>query len=142
MAKLTPIEFAEKYATRMTNATSDIARGIARVTTSPTKKAAAKKDKMLANLTKAVNDGRWQKGLEKVSLEEWQTKAIEVGVPRIAAGVNAAKSKMEAFASKLIPAQEALMREIDKMPDITLEDKIARSAAWQRGMAKLKGQFT
>lgn len=138
MAKLTPAEFQEKHARRLTAAVEDVRKGIARVTESPTEKAASKQDKMLANLTQAVQDGKWARGLRRVSLEQWKAQATNVGVNRIASGINAAKDKVISFAEQLLPHIDKVQSQVKTMPDITLEDSIARMTAWVRGMAEFK----
>ncbi len=138
MAKLTPQEFQEKHARRLTASVEDIRRGIDRVTVNPCELAIKKKDKMLANLTAAVNDGRWEKGLARVSLEDWKTKTRDVGVGRIAAGIQAASTKVVAFAEELLPHIDAGQAKLANMPDITLEDNIARMSTFVRHMANMK----
>ncbi|GAJ21391.1 unnamed protein product, partial [marine sediment metagenome] len=98
MAKMTAIEFQEKHARRLSAAVDDVRKGIDKVTVNPCELAAAKQSKMLANLTSAVNDGRWAAGLRRVSLEDWKRKARDVGAGRIPAGITAAKAKVIAFA--------------------------------------------
>jgi len=138
MAKLTAQEFQEKHARRLTASVEDVRRGVDRVTESPMEKAIAKKDKMLANLTASVNDGRWEKGLKRVSLEDWKTKTRDVGVGRIAAGIQAASGKVIAFAEQLLPHIDAGQAKLKSMPDITLEDNIARMSTFVRHMANMK----
>lgn len=138
MAKLTAVEFQEKHARRLTASIEDVRRGIDRVTESPTAKAAASKDKMLANLTASVQSGKWAAGLNRVSLDEWKAKARDIGVNRIATGITAAKSKVIAFAEKLLPHIDAQVSAIKSMPSITLEDNIARMTRFVRGMAEFK----
>lgn len=138
MARLTPQEFQEKHARRLTAAVEDIRRGIDRVTESPMDKAIAKKDKMLANLTAAVNDGRWERGLKRVTLDDWKTKTRDVGVGRIAAGIQAASGKVVAFAEELLPHIDAGQAKLKNMPDITLEDNIARMTTFVRHMSNMK----
>lgn len=138
MAKLTPAEFADKHNRRMKASIPDIQKGIERVTESPTAKAAGKKDKMLAGITEAVNSGKWERGLKRVSLDEWKTKTIDKGLGRIAAGVDAARGKVEAFAEQLNSFQDTLKTKVDAMPDTTQEDRINKAVAWMRGMGKFK----
>lgn len=138
MAKVNPNEFAEKWQRRLQSAAPDITRGINRVDTAPTEKAAQKKDKMLTNLTAAVQSGKWESGLRRVSLGDWKKAAIEKGVPRISQGVAAAGGKMTDFANQLLPFQDSLKSQVDSMPDLTLEDNINRMNAWVRGMSKFK----
>jgi len=138
MAKLTAAEFQEKHARRLSAAVEDVRKGIDRVTVNPCELAAAKQEKMLANLTAAVNDGRWAAGLKRVTLEEWKDKAKNVGAGRIASGINAAKAKVIAFAEQLLPHIDAGQAKIATMPDITLEDNIARMTDFIRHMATFK----
>ena len=134
--KLSPEEYAEKHARNLKASVPDIRAGVARVTESPTAKAAAQQDKMIARLQEAVASGKWAAGLRRVSLEEWKDKTLNKGVGRIAAGIDAAHDKVVAFASDLIPFENTLMGRIDAMPDLTLEDSIQRATEWIRGMAK------
>ena len=138
MARLTAAEFQEKHARRLSAAVEDVRKGIDKVTVNPCELAAAKQEKMLANLTAAVNDGRWAAGLKRVSLEEWKDKAKNVGAGRIASGINAAKAKVIAFAEQLLPHIDAGQAKIKTMPDITLEDNIARMTSFIRHMAEFK----
>lgn len=136
MAKVTASEFREKHARRLKQSTADIERGISRVSVAPGKLAAAKADKMKANIDLAITSGKWAKKVSGVSLTDWQTKAIQKGIPRIASGIDAASAKVEAFASKLLPAVDAAVNKVKGMPDLTLEDNINRMTTYAREMAK------
>jgi len=138
MAKLTPDEFQEKHARRLKGATEDIRKGVERVTEAPTLKAAAKVDKMRTNLNKALDDGKWERGLKRVTLEDWKSKMIDKGVGRIAAGIDAAAPKVREFASELLPHIDKVQTEIKGMPDVSLEDNINRMTTFIRGMSKFK----
>jgi len=136
--KVTPEEYADKQARRLKAATEDIRRGVQRVTESPTAKAAAAKDKMIARLVESVNSGKWEAGLKRVTLEDWKSKMLEKGINRIAAGIDAAKPKVVAFATELLAFEDTLLSKVDAMPDLTLEDSISRATAWMRGMSKFQ----
>ena len=138
MARLTAQEFQEKHARRLSAAVEDVRKGIDRVTVNPCEQAAAKQEKMLANLTASVNEGRWAAGLKRVSLEQWKDAAKNVGVGRIPAGINAAKGKVIAFAEQLLPHIDAGSAKLKSMPDITLEDNIQRMTTFIRHMADFK----
>jgi len=138
MAKLTAVEFQEKHARRLKAAVEDVRKGIDRVTESPTEKAAAKADKMLTNLTSSVQSGKWAAGLKRVSLEEWKRKARDIGVNRIAAGIDGSKSKVIAFAEELLPHIDRQQAKIAAMPDVTLDDNINRMTSFIRGMSEFK----
>ncbi len=138
MAKLTATQFQEKHARRLKAAVEDVRQGIDRVTDNPCEKAAAKQDKMLTNLTASVQSGKWGQGLKRVTLEEWKRKARDIGVNRIAAGIDGAKSKVVAFAEELLPHIDRQQAKINAMPDVTLDDNINRMTAFTRGMAEFK----
>ena len=130
--------FREKHARRLKASEPDIRAGINRVTEAPGAKAAKKADKMRTHLLAKIDDGTWAKNVAGVPLEEWKSKAITKGVPRIAVGIDAAAAKVESFASKLLPAVEAAATKVEAMPDLTLSDMIARSSAFITEMAKFK----
>lgn len=136
MAKKTPAEAVEKWARNLKGAVPDITAGVERVTEAPGKKAAAAADKMLANLTEKVRDGTWAARVGAVSLEEWKKLMLDKGIGRIAAGVDGATAKTEAFFSQLFAYQDSISTKLDRMPDLTLEDSINRMTTWVRDMAK------
>ena len=113
-------------------------RGVEGVSQAPTAKAAAKKDKMLANLTASVNSGKWAAGLNRVTLEDWKAKMINKGLNRVAAGIDESAPKVTAFASALLPHIDKGLDKIKNMPDLTLEDSINRMTSFIRHMATFK----
>lgn len=138
MPKLTAAEAAQKHMRRLQGATEDIQRGIQGVTTAPGALAAKKQQKMIQRLTEKVNDGTWARNVAAVSLESWKSAALDKGVGRIASGIQAAQPKMEAFYSKLLPFQATIQSKINAMPDLTLEDNIARATTQIREMSKFR----
>jgi hypothetical protein len=138
VARVTAEQFQEKHNRRLKAALEDVRTGVARVTVAPGTQAAARKDKMLARLTEAVNSGKWGRNVARVSLTQWQALMTDKGIPRISGGIDAAADKVKSFAGQLLPFEDALMTTVGKMPDLTLEDSIARAQAWIRGMAKFK----
>ena len=138
MSKLTAVEYQEKHARRLKGAVEDVRKGIDRVTENPCEKAAMKQDKMLTNLTAAVSSGKWAAGLKRVSLEDWKKKARDIGVNRIAAGIDGAKTKVVAFAEQLLPHIDRGQEKIKGMPDVTLDDNINRMTTFVRHMADMK----
>lgn len=141
MAKVTPAQAADKWVRRMQGATQDMARGVNQVTESPATLAIAQKDRLIANFIESVNSGRWEAGLNTVSLSDWKTAMLEKGVPRISQGAASAQTKQERFFAKLLPVVDQLSEEISRMPKGTVEDSVARAGAMIRGMASRKGQF-
>jgi len=138
MSKLTPDEAADKHARRLKGAIEDMTTGVGKVTTAPGQAAAKKATKMLANLTKKVQDGTWARRVAGVTLEEWKSKMIEKGIPRVSGGIDAARGKVVDFFSQLLPAIDAAQAKVKAMPDLTLEDSIQRMTTMVREMAKFK----
>ena len=85
-----------------------------------------------------VSSGKWAAGLKRVSLDEWKKKARDVGVNRIAAGIDAAKDKVIDFANQILPYIDRAQSEISNMPDVTLDDNINRMNTFVRRMAQFK----
>ncbi len=138
MSKLTPEQFQEKHNRRLKAASEDMRIGVENVTESPTAKAAAKQDKMRAGVLAAIDSGKWADGLKRVTLEDWKSKMLNKGIGRVAAGIDEAAPKVIAFATKLLPHIDNGKVAISKLPDVTMEDSIARMVAWTRHMAKFK----
>lgn len=136
MAKLSPEEAHQKWVNRLTNAIPDVKKGIDRVTESPTEAAAKSVDKWFAGLQKARSTGKYERGLRGVSLEEWKSKARDVGADRIGTGAVAAHDKQVNFYGKLFPYQDSLQRRVKAMPNTSLQDNIQRAVAWIQGMSE------
>lgn len=132
---LSPNEISEKWNRRMKGSIPDIQRGIASVQESPMERAAANKEKMKNNLIKSVDNGKWEEGLRSVSLGDWKAKTSEKVATRMTGGVDAAMPKRQKFDNYLVNTVNAGLQEINNMPNMTLEDSIARSNAMIRHMA-------
>jgi len=76
--------------------------------------------------------------LRRVSLEEWKRKARDIGVNRIAAGIDGSKEKVVAFAEALLPHIDRGQEKIKAMPDVTLDDNINRMTSFVRHMSEFK----
>ena len=138
MARVSPEEYAIKQATRLKGALEDVRSGIQRVRIAPGMQAADKAAKLKTRINEAIDSGRWAANTRKVTLQEWQSKALEKGVNRIPGGIDAAHDKQVAFAQKLLPAIDSASAKIKAMPDQTLEDGINRMTTFVREMAKFK----
>lgn len=138
MARKSAAQVAEKWNRRLKGATQDIEAGISAVSEAPTQLAARKVDKMRHNILEAIDSGKVTDGLNRVSLEEWKTKTIRKGVPRIAQGADEAQGKVQAFMGELLPHIDNVKSQIDGMPDMTLEDSINRATTFMRGMAQFR----
>lgn len=138
MARLSPEQFQEKHNRRLKASIEDMKAGVQRVTEAPTMKAAQKLDKARMNYNAAIDSGKMKRRLEAVGLDEWKRKMVDVGVGRVAAGIDAAKDKVIGFAAEFLPYLDSGVAKIKQMPDATLEDSIARATAMMRHNAKFQ----
>jgi hypothetical protein len=134
MAKMSPQEASDKWKRNTQAAVPDYKAGVERVTEAPGVKAARSQDLMLANLTAAIQSGRWARNVAAVSLEEWKRLTSEKGGNRLAQGVLEGAAKQEAAMVKIYSSIEATMAEVNRIPRGTIEDNINRAAAFMRGM--------
>lgn len=136
MPKLSPKEAHEKWKNNVTNAIPYVKAGVMRVTESPMQKSADAEDKWFANIQKAHNSGKRKRALLNVSLDEWKEKTANIGADRISAGAAGAEKKQTAFYEKLFPFEEKLQTEVARMPNVSLQDSIARATKWITGMSQ------
>lgn len=136
MRRMNPGEYAEKQIRRLSAAGPDIRAGVAAVSENPCDKAADKADDWQAAMTLPRTRARFEAGLRRVSLADWKSKMLDVGLGRVAQGAEAARPKMEKFASEFLPHVYDGAEKVKAMPGLTLEDGIARATAMIRHNAE------
>jgi len=134
--RFNPDEIATRWASSLKASTDKIRQGVEKVDVAPSQKAIAAKDRLKAGLIEAIDKGRWERQLSKVTLDEYKRLMTEVGVSRIPSGVDANVGKVNQFASKLVPAVNQALVEVNKIKPVTLEDSIHRMETFVRQMAK------
>ena len=92
----------------------------------------------LVGVCSKESDGTWQERVSGVSLSSWKASAKDKGAGRISAGVQGAQQDVQRFATELLQAVDSASAEVNAMPDLTLEDRIQKSVAFQRRMAEFK----
>ena len=138
MVKVNAEEFTEKWNRRLKGARTDMERGVKKVSENPMEKAKEKKDKFVNRLNEAIAEGKWEAGLDRITLEEWRKAYLEKGLSRVAQGADHAVDKVKRFAGELLAYEESLQEKIKAMPDVTFEDAINRMVEWVRGMKEFK----
>lgn len=123
----TPQQIAAKWSSRLSAATQQIQDGVNAVTTAPGATAAARADLWLARVT--ASKDKWRTKVGAVTLDQWKTAMLTVGVPRVSQGAQANQPKMEQFMTKFIPYLKQGVAQIQTMPKLTLQDSINRAAA-------------
>lgn len=136
----TPDAATAKWVRNISAATPDIQRGVQNVQQAPGVAAAAASQKWINNLTASVN--KWKSRVSSVSLQSWQQSMLNVGVPRIAQGAQQKQGKMLSFQQQFLPYLQAGVQQIDALPNMTLEDGIARATAMIRYNAKFQRTST
>ena len=134
--RVSPQEAATKWKERLSAATGEIERGVAKVTVAPGMAAAAQMQKYLNGVTE--NAQKWRTNVSKVSLAEWQESMKTVGIPRISQGAAAKVGKVEQFQAEFQPHLESVMKQVNAMPSTTQSQRIQRAITMMEGNAKFK----
>lgn len=134
MAMPTPQQAAAKWSTNMGAAVTRYADGVKAVTTSPNALAAAAVDRYMAGVQ--ASQQKYVQRNQGVSLQYWQQQSVTKGSQRLASGATAAEGKMGQVFTQLFPYIEQVRGSLPARGD--LEQNIARSAAFQRGMARFQ----
>lgn len=134
--KVTPEQSALKWKQHLDAAGDQIKLGVERVKVAPGVLAAAQEEKFRANILKAIDNHRWANEVKRVSLESWQNAMINVGLPRIRAGTEAAVPEVREFAAALFPHIEAGQSQLSNMPSVSLQDNIDRMVTFVTHMSK------
>lgn len=134
MARLSPDQVAAQWATRLAQSGDRIAAGVNGVTVAPGTAAARQKTAYTQNV--AASADKWARNVAAVPLGEWQTAMREKGVPRIAAGAQAAQPKFTQFMGKLLPYIDSQVAALPARGG--LDQNLARMDKFARGMAKFQ----
>lgn len=141
MAQVTAQQWLDKWGRRLNAAGTDITAGVKAVTTAPGQLAAQAQSLMLQRITEAITSGLWAKNVSAVSLASWQNSMISKGIPRIGAGVTAAQASKVQVITNLLSAVETARQAALALPKGTIDNSIARFAAFARAMQAAKGSI-
>lgn len=133
-----PSQFAKNWRSGMANSGEKLKAGVQAVTEAPTAKAARRIDAMVAGIQRAAADGSIQRGLERVTLEDWKQAMLQKGAGRVAAGAAAAEGTVADFAGEFLPHLQAGMNKLQNMPRGDLETNLARANEMARHNATFK----
>lgn len=127
----TPEQIAASWAQGLVGSREKMVDGVNAVTVAPGVKAAAQKSVYVTNVQQ--NADKWAKRTAAVSVDEWRQSMLTKGLDRVAGGATAAQPRFANFVSQLLPHIENVKRSLPARG--TLDQNIARSAAFIRGMA-------
>ena len=129
MAMKSPSDVAKKWSKNLSASTESIRQGVQATTSNPAEKAIAAQDRYVAGVQRAVSNGDYRRGLQKVTLQSWQEAMITKGLPRVASGATAAVPKMQQFMESWLPYQEQLKTKLQSLPRGDLQQNIQRMLA-------------
>lgn len=123
---ISPQEALRRWKKNAGEATESYKAGVQAVTENPAAKAAAAADDYARGVREAVESGRYQAGLGRVTLQGWKDKAANTGARRYADGIKDGETKMAAHLSQFLPFLAQVKAEVDAMPSSTEADRDAR----------------
>lgn len=135
MARVNATQWLDKWGRNLGGSQQFITDGVNRVTVAPSEGAIQAKGRMLEGIQAAVADGRWEKGLRKVSLQSWRDSMIKKGLPRLAQGIEGAKANKVNNIQALLTAVDTSKAAADALPKGGLEQGIQRANAFMRAMS-------
>ena len=101
----------------------DVDARLAENTENPAARAIAAIPKYEAGVRAAVESGKLQRGLSRVTLQSWQQSASTVGAARLQSGVQKGEAKMASFLTQFIPFQQSVASAVRAMPSLTETDR-------------------
>lgn len=125
---------ATKWVQRTQAAAQDYTAGIQNTDKDPTALAIAAGQRYIQRVTDAFNSGKWANGLRRAGKAGWQAATL-AKASNFSTGVAAAEQKVASAFGPLLAYETTLQARINSMPNVTLQDRIARATAWITGMA-------
>lgn len=138
MAMKNAATVADKWSRNLAGSTDSIRQGVQAVTQNPAEKAAQRVEAYLAGVQRAVADGKYARGLRRVTLQMWQEAMLNKGIGRVASGATAGKGKMVSFLEKFLPHLEAGKQKLASMPRGDLQTNIQRAVAMMEHNASFR----
>ncbi|HEV2257522.1 MAG TPA: hypothetical protein VGS06_30690 [Streptosporangiaceae bacterium] len=132
MAMPSPNDAAAKWAQNLGAAQTRYTAGVQAVTTAPGQLAAQASDRYISGVQQSLP--KFVANSQAVTLQAWQQATVNKGAGRLASGATAAQPKMQSVFTQLFPYIAQVQGSLPPRGD--LEQNIARSAAFQRGMSR------
>ena len=127
MGTTDPAAITTKWLSRIQASTQSITDGVNAVTTAPGVSAAKQKQRWLNRIMESAD--KWATNVASVSLSDWQSAMVNIGIGRISTGAQAKQGKYLAFSQQFMPYINAGKSKIDAMPKNSLGDSIAKASA-------------
>jgi hypothetical protein len=136
-ARKTAAQVAQKWSQNLTASTQSITNGVNAVTVAPTQLAAANVQGYIQGVQAAVASGKWQRNLNKVSLQDWKTAMTQKGISHIQTGATQAQPKVQQVFGPLLDFIYNTRDQINSShPRGTLAANLARANAFATAMSQ------
>ena len=133
-----PLDYVvEKWARRAKGAVEDFKKGVELTKKDWADLLKKAKTYMKTNYAEAL-DTYFDNSVDKVGTSGWRTKTLNKAPGRYPSGIDAGTPDYKEKMSDILAFEESLQAEIQKMSNLTLEDRIARANTWIRKMAEFK----
>ena len=136
--RVDPATGAKTWQSQFGAAGAKYTQGINNVKTAPGAKAAAALPRWVASVTSTDVQQKFASRVSSVTLQAWQAAATGIGVQRLSQGATKGVNKYQSFATQFYPYLSTGLAQIQAMPNVTLEDRIARANALMRYNAQFK----
>lgn len=133
---ITPAQAAAKWQQRLSQSRQQIIDGVNAVTQAPGAKAAAQKNFWLLRVQNSAD--KWARNVGAVSLEDWKSSMINVGIDRVSTGAAAKVGKVEAFMNEFLPYVNQAAERVRAMPKGGEAEAIARASAMIQANMRFK----
>jgi len=94
-----------------------------------------------AEVKKAIDEKRRAKALATTNIEEWFGYTKEIGAPRLVEGVTKREKEVRDFVNPWHTILSSHIAELDKMPKVTLRQRIDKAVKNIEGLVALKGKW-
>lgn len=136
MAQKTPDQITAKFRDRLAAAATDYAAGVQNPSREWASATVAGAARWRAGINKAIQERSFERGVQSAGNAKWQQRAATVGAQHFSAAADQAAQSYAQKAAQIMQAAAAARSAALSMPDETIEQRIARSAAAQRAISQ------
>lgn len=135
MSKKTASQIAEKYQRGVSGAGGDYAAGIQNPSRPWAQATAQGAARYQAGVQQAIQERRFEAGVQKAGDAKWQNGALNKGANRYQAAAAEAAQAYASVADRVMNAANAAQQAVANMPAQTLEQRLQRSNAAARAIS-------
>jgi len=136
MAKKTPEQIAEKFQRGVAGAGSDYLSGVQNPSRPWASATVAGGKRWTAAIQEAIQKNSFARGVQRAGDAKWAERAATIGAQRYTTAAPQAAAGYSQVAGRIMAAASAAQAAVQSMPNESIEQRIARSAAAQRAISK------